>query len=109
MSQTSICSYDKYQYKAIPSTDYHHNDLEISSSFNLNITKTDDYNNNNDKNNRNINIQLTSKTNGCMSRITIIVLICCVLLLVGLSYFGFHTNSNIVTVHKDDMIVSGEL
>lgn len=102
MSQESICSYDKYQYKAIPPSDYHHDDLEMPSSSNLNITKNNDYNDNNNNN------QLTSKLNDSTSRITVIViLICCALLLLGLSHLvWFHSDSIIV---KDDMIVSGEL
>jgi hypothetical protein len=101
MSQASIiCSYDKYQYKAIPSTDYHNGDLEkssSSSSFNLNISKND----NNNKNNN----QLTSKPNGFTSKITVIVLIFLALLLVGLSYFWFYTSFSIV---KNDITYTGE-
>lgn len=98
MSQASIiCSYDKYQYKAIPSTDYHNGDLEksSSSSFNLNISKND---------NNNIN-QSTSKTNGFTSRISVIVLIFFALLLVGLSYLWFYTSFNII---KNDIAYTGE-
>ena len=104
MSQVSvICSYDKYQYKAIPSTDYHNGDLEksssssSSSSFKLNISKND----NNSKNNN----QLTSKPNGFTSKITVIVLIFLALLLVGLSYFCFYTSFNIV---HNDITYTGE-
>jgi len=103
MSQVSvICSYDKYQYKAIPSTDYHNGDLEkssssSSSSFKLNISKND----NNNKNNN----QLTSKPNGFTSRITVIVLIFFALFLVVLSYFWFYTSFNIV---HNDITYTGE-
>lgn len=98
MSQASIiCSYDKYQYQAIPSTDYPSSDIEksSSSSFNLNISKND-YNDIN---------QLTSKTNGFTSRMTVIVLFFFALLLGGLSYIWFYTSSNIV---KNDIAYTGE-
>ena len=98
MSQASvICSYDKYQYKAIPSTDYHNGDLEksSSSSFNLNISKNDNNDNNNNNN------QLTSKPNG----FTIIILFFFALLLVGLSFFWFYTSFSIV---KNDIAYTGE-